>query len=286
MKLSHVLTLCAAVMCGCSATQVAKARDTVNAGRVKAETAVANAVVSDRDEEALGLQVQQAIEKQGVKYSSDSTVTSYVSSLAAKLAAASGEKRLANVKVFVIEDPKTVNAFATPGNRLYVYTGLLLTADNEAEVAGVLGHELGHVAARHVARQLVQQYGLEMLGRLALGEDPNTIQQIAAAVVGNGAMLAHSRADENEADVSGVHYAASAGYAPNGIATFFEKLLKTQGHTPRVLTWLQTHPSTEDRIRRTNELIASEGLRGNDVGADRLAAIKQRLGGAANLSQR
>ena len=170
---------------------------------------------------------------------------SYVQSVANRvLAQAKKDRPNVTWKVRVIDDPKQVNAFATPGGYLYVFSGLLLEADDESELAGVWGHEAGHVVARHSARQMVDAFGLETVASLALGQQPNLAQQLTASILANGAMLANSRADENEADTYGVKYARAAGYDPHGISRFFGKLLAMQGKTPRVLTFLSDHPAT------------------------------------------
>ncbi len=264
---------------GCTAAQLAS----TSAGYADVEKTVARVFISDAQEEALGQQIHAELdkstpEKPALKYSTDAQVNGYVEGLIARLTPHANKDRTSNWRVYVINDPKTVNAFATPGGQIYVYTGLLLTADSEAQVAGVLGHELGHVVARHSARQLVNAYGLNAISGAALGKDPGTLGQIAAAVVGNGAMLAHSRSDENEADTYGVKYSAAAGYDASGLAGFFEKLIAIQGNTPRILTWMSTHPASADRIASVNQMISDQGLAGRgEVGAERLAPIKQRI---------
>ena len=252
----------------------------------EAEIAVAKALVSDEQENQLGLQFHQELEAQGIKLSKDPVVTKYAEGLLAQLTPYAKKDRDTEWHVHVIDDPKTVNAFATPGGHLYVYTGLLLTADNESEVVGVLAHEVGHVVRRHSARQLVSQYGLQTIAAVALGENPNMLKQIGAAVVSNGTLLAHSRADENEADVCAVRYSAAAGYDPRGIAMFFRKLPAKSGSLNKVLTYLQTHPATADRIENVNQVIAREHLAGSKVGVQELAAIKQHLSMGAPVSWR
>ncbi len=253
---------------GCSARQ-----------RVGLETAAAKALVSDEQEQQLGLQVKSELEeKQHVKYIDDTVVTSYVQGVVDRILPYASKDR-PNVKweLHVIDDPKTVNAFATPGGYIYVYSGILTEADNEAELAGVLSHESGHVVARHSARQMVDAYGLEAILGLAVGKNPGLLQQIAAGVAGKGAMLANSRADENEADEYGARYSSMAGYDPHGLVTFFQKLLAMQGSQSKLLTWLSDHPATSDRIEHINDIIAENHLTGSDLGAERLAPIKKRL---------
>jgi predicted Zn-dependent protease len=273
-----IAVLLAAAVAGCTAAQLEETRSAVATG----ETAIAEVVISDEEESQLGLQVQGELEKQGVKYSTDARVNDYVKGLVAKIAPLAQKDRKVEFTVHVIDDPKTVNAFATPGGYVNVYTGLLMTADNEAEIVGVLGHELGHVVARHSARQMVNQYGLQTVSNLAFGKEPTLLEQIATGIVGNGTMLAHSRSDENEADAYAVKYSSALGYDPHGIGTFFQKLLAQQGSSNQLMTYLSTHPATEDRIAHVNGLIAQQGLGGTDLGADRLAPIKQRLGAVAS----
>ncbi len=259
-----------AMFAGCSAKQLART-----------ETIVADTLISDQQEDQLGLEVKKELEAQGMKYVQDPAITSYVQGIAAKIYANANKDR-PNVKwrTAVIDDPKTVNAFATPGGFIYVYTGLLLKADNEAEVAGVMGHEAAHVTRRHSARQLVKVYGMQAVIGAATGKNPGTAREIAGALLGVGGqvgLLANSRSNETEADESGVGYTSRAGYDPKGLMTFFQKLQASSGSTPGILKWLSTHPPHADRVSHVNAVIASQRLGGTDVGADRLAAIKAKI---------
>jgi len=262
------LTTMASSLAGCSAAQ-----------RVQAEKMAAEVLVPDEQEAQIGLAVRAELEqKQGVRYVEDAQVNAYVKGITDKiLPLAAADRPGLTWQVKVIDDPKTVNAFATPGGYLYVYSGLLLAASDTAEVAGVLAHEAGHVVARHSARQMVSAMGLETVTRIALGENPGELAQLAAGFAGQTAMLAHGRSEEFEADQYGARYTARVGYDPRGIGTFFQKLeAKEQGSaTP---TWLSTHPATPDRIKKVDALVAKEGLSGKG-GRDPapLAAVKARL---------
>src|SRR5262245_854937 len=186
---------------------------------------VAKALVSDEQEAQLGAQVKQELEKQGTKYVTDPEVVNYVQGVAKKIFV-SADKDRPGVKwqVHVIDDAKQVNAFATPGGYLYVYTGLLMAADNEAQLAGVWGHESGHVVARHSARQMVDAMGLETVIGIGLGQNPNQLAQLAANVAAKGALLAYGREDETEADEFGARYSAQAGYDQIGRASCRERV--------------------------------------------------------------
>lgn len=245
----------------------------------KVESTLAENMVSDQQESQLGLQMKQELEtKQNVKYVSDAQVVDYVRGVANKvLAPAKTDRPGVQWTVNVIDDPKTVNAFATAGGYLYVYTGLLLLADNEAQLAGVMGHEAGHVTARHIAKQMVSKLGIDVVRQAALGENPGVLAQLGAAAVQGGAMLAHSRSDEDEADEFGARYASVAGYDPRALAAFFEKLKAKSGDTSGLATWLSDHPATSDRINHINSYIAARQLGGSDVGADRFSAIRARV---------
>lgn len=255
----------------------ASACATIGLGGV--ETAAANAMVSDDQESQLGLQVKSDLEtKEGIKYVADAQVAEYVRGVANKiLVHAQKDRETVKWTVNVIDDPKTVNAFATPGGYLYVYTGLLLLADNEAQLAGVMGHEAGHVVARHSARQMVNQFGLQAVASLALGQNPGLLSQLGAAVVAKGTMLAHSRSHEDEADEYGARYASLAGYDPRALSTFFDKLRQKMGDTSGISTWLSDHPSSADRIAHIEAYSKQNGLNGKDIGADRFAAIKAKV---------
>lgn len=248
------------------------------AQRRGAEKAVARALISDAQETQLGLQVHQELLKQNTAFLQNPAVTGYVEGLAGKLTAQTDRVRPLAWSWFVIDDPSTVNAFATPGGRIYVYSGLLLAAENEAEVVGILGHEMGHVVGRHSARQLVAAYGLQAITQVALGEDPADLALIAAALAGKGAQLAYGRDMELEADHDGARYASGAGYDPRGIATFFQRLEGAGGARPGWLNFLSSHPAPSDRVAEVNALVAAEQLTGAELGVASLKRVQGVLG--------
>lgn len=155
-------------------------------------------------------------------------------------------------QIKIIHDDDQLNAFATPGGFIYVYTGLIKYLDNEDDLAGVLGHEIAHSDRRHTSQQLERMYGLSMLLSIALGRDPGVITQIAAQLAGQLAGLAFSRGMEREADDYSVHYLSDTDYACNGAYYFFQKLIDAEkaGQGPE---FLSTHPNPENRVEDINQ---------------------------------
>ena len=268
--LSAVLTLSLALglTSGCAAGK------RINVGRT-----AASVLITDDQEKKLGLQVKQELEtKEKVKYVEDPAILEYVTAVSTPiLQQANKDRQGVRWTINVIDDPKTVNAFATPGGYLYVYTGLLLAADNEAEVAGVMGHEAGHVVGRHSAQAMLLQYGEQAIIEAALGKSEGTVAQIAASLAGNGASLAFSRGNETESDELGARYMSGAGYDPKAMMTFFEKLAAQEGNPPGVFKWLSTHPPSRERVEHLKGYITQNNLTGSNLGADRLAAIKAKI---------
>jgi predicted Zn-dependent protease len=246
--------------------------------RSKIEGQIAGALVSDEQEREIGRQVHEELKKQGVRYVQDPVVTRYVEGITERLAAEVKRKGAADdLKVFVIDDPEMVNAFATPGRRLYVFTGLLLAAEDEAEVAGVIGHELGHVVANHPSKRIALTMGFETLAGLALGRDPGQLQQLAAALLGGGVLAAHGRGEENEADELGLGYLHRAGFDPRGMVRFFKRIRELSGDMPTALVWLSSHPTTTSRIENVREVIRSRGWEGGEEGVENHAVIREAL---------
>ncbi|GBR76771.1 putative Zn-dependent protease YfgC superfamily [Candidatus Termititenax persephonae] len=155
-------------------------------------------------------------------------------------------------------DTPEINAFAIPGGRVYVCRGLLLYANSEAELAGVLGHEIGHVNAQHSVQSMSKEQGFNLgllLGGLLMASNGVATNNVNTALrvgqgVGTLAMLSYSREDEMEADRLGVEYAHKAGFSPLGVGrvmTMFERL---GGKQDALSTALSTHPASEMRIKQ------------------------------------
>jgi hypothetical protein len=171
-------------------------------------------------------------------------------------------------KVRLIKNDSVLNAFCTPGGFIYVYTGLIKYLDNETQLAGVMGHEMGHADRRHGAKQLIQIYGASALLSILTGGNPNQLQQIGVQLL----LLKNSRSDETEADSYSVRYLYPTEYDPRGAKYFFEKI-GSQG-TPE---FLSTHPNPENRVTNIEEVWKCLGSRTGGTFDSRYAQFKASL---------
>ena len=203
----------------------------------------------------LGRQLAADVDRQG-KFIDDPVVTEYVNRVGQNLALHSDAKIPFTIKVLDSDD---VNAFALPGGFLYVNKGAILAADSEAELAGVMAHEIAHVAARHGVEQASKATlaNYAMIPLIFMTGGLGYIAYQAAQIGVPLTFLKFSRNVETEADKLGSQYLWAAGYDPNNFLTFFEKLEKKEKHKPGTLSKLfGTHPPTPDRIVKVHDLLA------------------------------
>lgn len=252
----------------------------------KATEAVGRALLSPAQEKQLGAELAAQV-RQETPQSKDPVVQQYVDSVATKVLATVPEKKRQEFRFTfdVIDAPNDVNAFALPGGHIFVMSGLLEAVDSEAELAGVLSHEVAHVVAGHPSQQLAAQVGVQTLGAIALGGNPGLIQQLAASIVATGYLAAHTREMEEEADTLGVQFLASAGYDPRGMSSFFAELARLQKSSPNfVERFVSTHPAPAERSRRVSALIAEKRLAGGQQtlvgGLDQVQQRVQGVGGS------
>ena len=195
----------------------------------------------------LGKGLAQQVERQA-KIVDDPVIAEYVNRLGQNLVRNSDAKVPFTIKVIDTED---VNAFALPGGFFFVNSGLILKADTEAELAGVMAHEIAHVAARHGTRQATRGE-IAQLATIPLifmgGWTGYGIRQAASVAIPVG-FLSFSRGFESEADLLGLEYMYKSGYDPGAFVDFFEKIQSLEKKKPGTMAKVfSTHPMTEDRI--------------------------------------
>ncbi|MBX7257601.1 MAG: M48 family metalloprotease [Candidatus Hydrogenedentes bacterium] len=205
-------------------------------------------MLSTQEEVALGDKISQEVEKKE-KILNDPAIQAYVREIGARIAKQSPRTDVP-YKFTVIDNPKTVNAFALPGGHMYIYTGLMKLCANEAELASVMGHEIAHVAAHHHGESMTRQYGYSLIASLILGDSPSANAELMAQIVGSLGESKFSRTQENEADRMGMDFLFRAGYKPEAMVTFMEKMNASEGGGSGggLLKYLSSHPPTPERI--------------------------------------
>jgi len=221
--------------------------DTASAGAID--------IISTEQEVELGRQLALEIEKEE-KVLSDADVQGYVQRIGERLARVTTRHDL-QYTFRVIDAPKTVNAFAIPGGNMYVYTGLMKACGNEAELAAVMAHEMGHVAARHHGQTLTREYGLDLLMSIILGKNRNETGKLAGQLLGKTVAMRFSREQEREADALGMEFLFCAGYRPEAMLTFMNKMVAAEQKNGGG-NWLpifSSHPPTEKRLAILQSLV-------------------------------
>jgi predicted Zn-dependent protease len=196
---------------------------------------------------ALGKVLAQQV-LQNARVIDDPVISEYVNRLGQNLVRNSDAK--VPFTITVIEGDQ-VNALSLPGGFFFVNTGLIMTADTEAELAGAMAHEIAHIAARHGTRNATRQelMNLATIPLIFMGGWPGYGARQAAGVLIPIGFLAFSRADEAEADLLGLEYMYKTGYDPGGFVDIFEKILSLDKRKPgKVSKYFSTHPPTGDRI--------------------------------------
>jgi predicted Zn-dependent protease len=203
---------------------------------------------------AMGRSFAQQVESQ-VKMVNDPVVTEYVNRIGQNLVRNSDAQVPFTIKVI---DSDVVNAMALPGGFFYVNSGLILAADEEAEVAGVMAHEIAHVAACHAAREISRSNLMQLasIPLIFVGGGIGYAGYEAAGIAGMFGILKFSRGFEAEADYLGIEYMYRAGYDPSAFVSFFEKVQAMEKKKPGTLAKaFDTHPQSADRIQKSQDEI-------------------------------
>lgn len=216
---------------------------------------VSSTAITPADERRLGERIMREIRRDPA-YLDDAEVIDYANSLGGRLTTRSDATRQ-EFDFFVIRDPQ-INAFALPGGFIGIHTGLLLAAQSESEVAGVVAHEIAHVTQRHIARMIGQQSQSQLMSLAAMAVAilaARSNSQIAEAAMAFGqagvaqSQLNFTRDNEREADRVGVQLLDTSGFDPRGMAAFFERLQRaTRVYEGGAPSYLRTHPLTFERI--------------------------------------
>lgn len=156
-----------------------------------------------------------------------------------------------------ILDEDVLNAFAAPGGFIYFYTGLMKYLDNEAQLAGVMAHEIAHVDRRHSAQRLERDMAISVIIAIILGKNPSRLEEFAAGIAKGLGDLAYSRSNEYEADEYAVKYTSETDYDPRGISGFFLKMEEAKSH--RMPEFLSTHPDPGNRLDAIDNIWESLG---------------------------
>ena len=216
--------------------------------------------LTPEQEVAMGLQSAPEMAAQfGGEYN-DPKVQAAIKKIGAKLVnSTQAAKSPYKFDFHVLADPETINAFALPGGQIFITVGLLKRLETEDQIAGVLGHEIGHVINRHSAEHMAKQ-GLfnGIVQGVTIGAGDMTTSQIAG-MVSNMVNLKYGRNDELESDKYGLHYMAESGYKPNAMIKVME-ILKEAGGGNRQSEFMSSHPYPENRIAKIQEEIAKMGL--------------------------
>jgi predicted Zn-dependent protease len=222
-------------------------------------------LMSEAQEIQIGQQMDAEVRKEMGVYQ-DAELQRYVQEIGMKLARASDRPNLP--WHFTVVDAPAVNAFALPGGYIYLTRGIMPFLDNEAQLAGVLGHEIGHVTARHSAQQYTKStsasVGLALLNIFV----PESRPFGGLAESGLGLLfLKHGRDDERQADSLGVEYAARTGWDPAGVAGMLNTLARldeASGSRKGVPNWLSTHPAPADRVQEVQGLLKQASMKVGD----------------------
>ncbi|VEP11440.1 Peptidase family M48 [Hyella patelloides LEGE 07179] len=222
--------------------------------------------ISDKQEVELGSQINQELIDSGqAKIYRNQAITNYVNRIGQELAKKSERPDI--TYTFQVVDNKAVNAFATMGGYVYIHTGLMQKAENEAELASVIGHEIGHIVGRHSVEQMKQR-AISQGILSAAGLDRTQAVQLGVELAVN---RRNSRQDELEADRFGLDNLTKADYAPSAMVSFMKKLLEGGNSVP---TFLSTHPATSERIKLLEANISEQSANAGK-GLDRQAYQNQ-----------
>lgn len=240
--------------------QLTQSRNAFNIAALTVATSVGAAgcaaSISTQEEIQMGQDYATEINQQ-LPIVEDAEINRYLNEIGQNMAGLADDREVPYR--FYLVDSEQINAFAIPGGHIWVNRGLVELTDNLSELAGVLGHEIAHVTERHGIEQMARMQRTELavlLPYILTGRDPGTAEQIGIQLGGAAFFASHSRGAEREADDLGVEFTRRAGISPEGLPTFFQKLLDEQQRRPSAVEgWFATHPFPDDRVEATQAMI-------------------------------
>jgi len=213
-------------------------------------------ILSTEEEIALGNEVAAEVEQQETLLD-DAAVQAYVAQIGDRLARVASRQDVPYT-FKVVDAADTVNAFALPGGNMYIYTGLMKLCEDEAELAAVMAHEIGHVAGHHHGESMTRMYGYELITRILLGNAASERAQLVTGLVGQAVTSRYSREQEREADKLGMEFLFRAGYPPDAMISLMNKMRSEEGKEGggRWLPIFASHPPTTERLHLLHSLLA------------------------------
>jgi len=232
-------------------------------------------VYSTREELELGYRYSVQLEKQ-LSINNDLILNQYINSLGQRLVQSSNRKNIPYT--FKVVNDKSINAFAIPGGYCYVNLGLIDLAENEAELASVISHEIAHVVGEHGMENMTKQQIIGFAGAVILGARPTFTEEIISSIIQRGVLTNFSRSAELEADKLGIEQMHAAGIDPIGFESFLKKMrVKEKGESSGFSNMLSTHPPTDLRIKKSIETRTRLSQKKYDVSDDSFLKMKQHM---------
>jgi predicted Zn-dependent protease len=216
--------------------------------------------ITPQDEIQLGQQMSKQVASEFKVYTGNSALINYVRTIGADVVKYANRKNELTYQFYVLDSP-VINAFTIPGGSVFVTTEALKYMKNEAELAAVLGHEVGHNEMKHTVSTIRRAMAAQGIAEGALRQGDSALVQIIAGLTLNLILNGYSRSQEKEADQVGVLLATKASYSPLALTGFLQSLSNATGGDPsRIVQLFQTHPGSAERIANINSYIAKNNI--------------------------
>ncbi len=189
----------------------------------------------------------------------------YVKAVGRQLVASLPAEQPFEYSFTILNDPRRINAFSLPGGQVFVTSALLEAVTSEAELAAVLTHEIAHNAQGHLRAHAEARYGVPALRELALGRNPEVLEQISSEIAAQGYLASFSREEEQAADSMGLNLLAQTGYTPTAMSSALRTLAQNEEDRSALFQFFASHPAPEQRAQRLQALMQERGLGGGST---------------------